>query len=60
MHPKWRGRFTFIRIAARRDEPGVPILSQFTGAARELPEMLIVNPHDADQCAAALQLALSS
>ena len=34
------------------------ILSKFTGAARELPEALIVNPYDADQCAAALHLAL--
>ncbi len=45
--------------AARDDERGVLILSQFTGAARELPEALIVNPYDADQCAAALQLALT-
>jgi len=35
------------------------ILSQFTGAARELPEALIVNPYDAEQCAAALEAALS-
>lgn len=46
-------------IAARDDERGTLILSQFTGAARELPEALIVNPYDADQCAAALHLALS-
>jgi trehalose 6-phosphate synthase len=46
-------------IAARDDGRGVLILSQFTGAARELPEALIVNPYDADQCAAALHLALS-
>ncbi|MFA5912287.1 MAG: trehalose-6-phosphate synthase [Burkholderiales bacterium] len=45
-------------VAARDDERGVLILSQFTGAARELPEALIVNPYDADQCAAALLLAL--
>jgi trehalose 6-phosphate synthase len=44
---------------ARDDERGVLILSQFTGAARELPEALIVNPYDADQCAAALHLALT-
>jgi trehalose 6-phosphate synthase len=37
----------------------VLILSQFTGAARELPEALIVNPYDADQSAAALHLALT-
>ena len=46
-------------IAARDDERGVLILSEFTGAARELPEALIVNPYDADQCAAALHLALT-
>ncbi|MEF8700589.1 MAG: trehalose-6-phosphate synthase [Candidatus Accumulibacter sp. UW26] len=46
-------------VASRDDEGGVLILSQFTGAARELPEALIVNPYDADQCAAALHLALT-
>lgn len=46
-------------VAARDDARGVLILSQFTGAARELPEALIVNPYDTDQCAAALQLALT-
>ena len=46
-------------VAARDDERGVLILSQFTGAARELPEALIVNPYDADQCALALHLALT-
>jgi trehalose 6-phosphate synthase len=35
------------------------LLSQFTGAARELPEAIIVNPYDADQCATALHMALS-
>ncbi|HTJ97577.1 MAG TPA: trehalose-6-phosphate synthase, partial [Rhodocyclaceae bacterium] len=38
---------------------GVLLLSEFTGAARELPEALIVNPYDADQCAAALHMALT-
>jgi trehalose 6-phosphate synthase len=46
-------------VAARDDERGVLLLSQFTGAARELVEALIVNPYDVDQCAAALQLALT-
>jgi trehalose 6-phosphate synthase len=45
--------------AARDDERGVLILSQFTGAARELTEALIVNPYDIEQCAAALNLALT-
>jgi len=46
-------------VASRDDERGVLILSQFTGAARELEEALIVNPYDIDQCAAALHVALS-
>ena len=45
-------------VSARDDERGVLLLSQFTGAARELPEALIVNPYDVDQCAAALKVAL--
>jgi trehalose 6-phosphate synthase len=46
-------------VAARDDERGVLILIRFTGAARELPEGLIVNPYDADECAAALRVALT-
>lgn len=46
-------------ISSRDDEEGVLILSQFTGAARELPEALIVNPYDIDQCATALAIALN-
>ncbi len=46
-------------VAARDDEQGVLILSEFTGAATELPEALIINPYNIDQCAAALHLALT-
>src|SRR5919108_2103773 len=46
-------------VAARDDEQGVLILSQFTGAAAELSDALVVNPYNIDQCAAALHLALS-
>jgi trehalose 6-phosphate synthase len=46
-------------VACRDDELGVLVLSQFTGASRELPEALVVNPYDIDQCAMALHLALS-
>jgi trehalose 6-phosphate synthase len=46
-------------VAARDDEQGVLLLSQFTGAARELAEALIVNPYDLEQTAAAMQLALT-
>jgi alpha,alpha-trehalose-phosphate synthase [UDP-forming] len=33
-------------IAARQDERGVLILSQFTGAARELHDAILINPYD--------------
>jgi len=45
-------------LAARRDERGVLILSQFTGAARELRDALLVNPYDIDQTANAIRVAL--
>ena len=45
-------------LAARRDERGVLILSQFTGAARELRDALLVNPYDIDQSAEAIRVAL--
>jgi len=45
-------------LAARRDERGVLILSQFTGAARELKDALLVNPYDIDQTAEAIRAAL--
>ncbi|WP_420473772.1 alpha,alpha-trehalose-phosphate synthase (UDP-forming) [Noviherbaspirillum sp. ST9] len=46
-------------IAARADEQGVLILSQFTGAARELHEALIINPYHIEQGADALHRALT-
>lgn len=46
-------------VAARDDERGVLVLSRFTGAARELPEAIVVNPYDADECAKALMAALT-
>ncbi|HSF68930.1 MAG TPA: trehalose-6-phosphate synthase [Nitrospira sp.] len=46
-------------VAARDDEQGVLILSQFTGAASELPDALVVNPYNIDQCAAAMHVALT-
>lgn len=45
-------------VASRDDEQGSLILSQFTGASVELPEALIVNPYNIDQCAAALNFSL--
>jgi len=46
-------------VVAREDERGVLVLSQFTGAARELTEALIVNPYDLEEASAALATALS-
>ena len=45
-------------VAARDDEQGVLVLSQFTGAARDLTEALIVNPYDLGQASDALAAAL--
>jgi trehalose 6-phosphate synthase len=45
-------------VAARDDDLGVLVLSQFTGAARELTEALIVNPYDLGQASAAMAAAL--
>ena len=39
--------------------PGVLVLSSFAGAARELTDALVVNPHDTSQMAAALHAALN-
>jgi trehalose 6-phosphate synthase len=40
------------------DDPGVLVLSQFAGAAAELTQALIVNPHETEGVAAALKRAL--
>lgn len=45
-------------VAARDDELGVLVLSQFTGAARDLTEALIVNPYDLGQASDAMAAAL--
>ena len=45
--------------AARDDEAGVLILSQFTGASRDLKGALIVNPYSAEETASAIHEALS-
>jgi trehalose-6-phosphate synthase len=46
-------------VAARDDETGVLVLSQFTGAARDLTEALIVNPYGLEQASEALFAALT-
>ena len=45
-------------VAERQDEGGVLVLSQFTGAARELRDALLVNPYDIDQTAEAIRVGL--
>jgi alpha,alpha-trehalose-phosphate synthase [UDP-forming] len=46
-------------VAARNDLQGVLILSRFAGAAREMTQALIVNPYHVEECADALQQALT-
>jgi trehalose 6-phosphate synthase len=41
------------------EDPGVLVLSAFAGAAEEMTEAIIVNPHDADAIAEALHQALT-
>jgi trehalose 6-phosphate synthase len=45
-------------VASRHDEDGVLVLSPFTGAAREFPDALIVNPYDTEAMADAIFHAL--
>ena len=46
-------------VAARRDGDGTLLLSEFTGAARELPQAFLVNPYDVAGTANTLALALA-
>lgn len=45
-------------VISRDDEQGALILSQFTGASRELRDALVVNPYDTEQLAEAIRYAL--
>ncbi|HUQ87519.1 MAG TPA: trehalose-6-phosphate synthase [Vicinamibacterales bacterium] len=45
-------------IASRADEHGVLVLSEFTGAARELPHAIHINPFAVDSFADAMNTAL--
>ena len=45
-------------VAARNDEKGVLILSQFTGASKEFKDALIVNPYSGEQTSDAIYTAL--
>jgi trehalose 6-phosphate synthase len=44
-------------LSARTDGDGVLLLSQYTGAAREFPDALQINPFDLDQMADAMHAA---
>jgi len=44
-------------VAARTDDSGVLVLSEFTGAADELDHALMVNPHDIDWLKATMERA---
>ncbi len=46
-------------VAARNDDRGVLVLSQFTGAAKELTDAVLINPFDVDELAAGLHTALT-
>jgi alpha,alpha-trehalose-phosphate synthase [UDP-forming] len=46
-------------VAARHDDGGVLVLSEFTGAADELRQALLVNPHDIDGVKDAIVAALA-
>lgn len=46
-------------VAARVDDTGLLVLSEFAGAAEELRSALLVNPHDIDGIVATLERALA-
>jgi trehalose 6-phosphate synthase/phosphatase len=46
-------------VASRNDEDGVLVLSEFAGAASELGDAVIVNPHDVDAIATAIKTAIA-
>jgi trehalose 6-phosphate synthase/phosphatase len=46
-------------VASRVDDDGVLVLSEFTGAAAQLTDALLVNPYDVDGMAATLYRALT-
>ncbi len=46
-------------IASLNDQRGMLILSEFTGAAKELSESLVINPNNIDEIAEAIEEALN-
>ena len=45
-------------IAAKKDSSGALILSQFTGASRELNEAILINPYSIEEFADSIKLAM--
>ena len=45
-------------VSARFDSKGILLLSEFTGAARELVDALVINPYDLDEFADAIKKAV--
>lgn len=45
-------------VATRDDEKGILILSQYTGASRELKDAIVINPYNGEQTADAIKEAL--
>jgi len=46
-------------LSSRSDEKGTLVLSQFTGAARELTDAILINPYDREQFAGGIYQAMS-
>jgi trehalose 6-phosphate synthase len=46
-------------VAARHDEDGCLVLSQFTGSARELPDAVLINPYDQEEFSSGIYKALT-
>ncbi len=46
-------------VATRFDDTGVLVLSEFAGAAHELPQSVLVNPYDIDGLKEAIEFAVS-
>lgn len=46
-------------VAARTGDDGILILSHFTGASRDLPTALVINPYSAEETAEAIHKALT-
>ncbi len=46
-------------VSAKTDDRGILMLSQFTGASRELPDAVLINPYDVEQFSESIYQAFS-